>query len=220
LHCLTGSDDQTSPVTTRVSAVIPHSSLEDCRRSFSLGEIKARTIPLIAMILAIAVVVGMPLGHATNNVHTLYLGNSTVGSCTGKCENLLTSTGSADIGTSQHVSTSLGKYEIEPDTATTTTTGAPSTSSVSGYAWVNNNDLGGITIQSGTWTFDLTTQASAAGGTPVGSVWITVWNCTTASLGSCIFLFKDWDNTTNVLGTNTVTKNTYTTGSIESFHIC
>jgi len=74
----------------------------------------------------------MPVGHAANNVHTFYLGSSTVGACTGKCENLLTSTGPADTVTSQKLGkTTLGTYQVEPDvTPATTTTGTPSISSV------------------------------------------------------------------------------------------
>ena len=127
----------------------------------------------------------------TNNVHTFYLGSSTVDSCTGKCENLSTSTGTADTTTSQLLAKTVGKYQIQPDVALTTTTGTPSISSVSGYAWVYNTDLGGSTIQSGTWTFDLTLTASTTSGAPLGSVWITVWNCNTNGLGSCTFLFKN-----------------------------
>src|SRR5437667_2202295 len=46
----------------------------------------------------------MPLGHAVNNVHTLYLGNSSVGTCSGKCEGFTTTSGTADTGTSQSIS--------------------------------------------------------------------------------------------------------------------
>jgi len=169
------------------------------------------------LILAIAVAVSMPVGHATNAVHTLYLGNTVVGSCSGRCENLLTSTGSADTVTSQHFGKNTGTYQIQPDVTGTSSTGTPSTSTVSGYAWVYNTDLGGSTIQSGTWTFDLTAAVSTIAGTPVGNVWVTVWNCTTTSLGSCTFLFKNWDNNTNVLATTTPTKYTYTTGTIGPF---
>src|SRR6266571_1718034 len=45
----------------------------------------------------------MPVGHATNNVHTFYLGSSTVGACSGKCEGLNTSAGSDDTTTTQSV---------------------------------------------------------------------------------------------------------------------
>src|SRR5438445_498500 len=170
------------------------------------------------LILAIVVVVSVPVGHATNNVHTFYLGNSVVGACSGKCENLLTSTGAADTTTTQHLGkTTLGTYQIEPDMPGTTTTGTPFTSSVSGYSWVYSTDLGGSTIQSGTWTFDLTTNVNTIGGNPVGNLWITVWNCTTNSLGSCNFLFKNWDNTTNVLASTSATPHTYNTGTIGPF---
>src|SRR5207244_13624019 len=56
------------------------------------------------MILAVVGVVSIPVGHATNNVHTHYLGNSVVGNCippNRRCEKLVTTTGAADTGTSQ-----------------------------------------------------------------------------------------------------------------------
>src|SRR5207247_9693000 len=109
------------------------------------------------------------------------------------------------------------KYHIEPYFALTIPAGTPATSSVSGYAWVYNTDLGGLAIQSGTWTFDLTTSVSTTNGGPIGNVWITVWNCTTNGLGSCTFLFKNWDNSTNVLASTSATKYTYTTGTIGPF---
>src|SRR2546428_12799115 len=90
----------------------------------------------------------------------------------------------------------IGKYIVKPDTASSATIGTPSTSSVSGYAWVYNTDLGSATIGSGTWTLNITTSLNSISGGPVGNVWITVWNCGTNSLTSCTFLFKNWDNTT------------------------
>ena len=105
-------------------------------------------------------------------------------------------------------------------TPATILTGTPSTSTVSGYAWVYNTDLGGISIGSvggSTWTFDFTITANHVQGGPIGNLWITVWSCTANSLVSCTFLFKNWDNTTNVLANTTPTKYTYTTGNIGPF---
>ena len=150
----------------------------------------------------------MPIGHAAGG-HTFYLGSSTVGACSGKSKHLNQTAGAADTTTSQQIHHTAGKYQIEPGISSTTT-GTPSTSAPSGYAWVDNATLGGATIPSGTWTFNITTVAGGGTGTPVGNLWITVWNCNTTSLGTCTFLFKNWDNTTNVLGTTT-TKYTFTT---------
>src|SRR2546428_6286681 len=61
---------------------------------------------IMTAILAVVAAVGMPLAHATNNVHIFHLGNSVVGNCNppnGRCENLVTTTGSADTGTSQSI---------------------------------------------------------------------------------------------------------------------
>src|SRR5256712_2194636 len=114
-------------------------------------------------------------------------------------------------------SSAIGKYIVKPDIASSATTGTPSTSSVSGYAWVYNTDLGSATIDSGTWTFNVTTGLNSIVGGPVGNLWVTVWNCATNSLTSCTFLFKNSDNTTNVLASTTPTKYSFTTGTVGPF---
>src|SRR3989442_9223287 len=168
------------------------------------------------LVVAVVAAVTMRIGHAVSG-HTFYLGKSIVGTCGGKCENLNLTAGLADTTTSQKIGNTAGKYQIEPDVSSTATTGTPFTSAVSGYAWVYNTTLGGSTIPSGTWTFNLTIGLNVAAGAPVGSLWITVWNCNTNSLWTCAFLFKNWDNSTNVLATTTATKYTYTTGTIGPF---
>src|SRR5207244_12820649 len=115
-------------------------------------------------------------------------------------------------GTSQVISTTTGNFMIEPDISASAT-GTPTTSTSSGYAWETPSAIG-AQIVSGIWTFDLTVGSSASTGT--ASVWITVWNCQTASEGTCAFLFKNWDNTTNVISTG-ATQRTYVTGTIGPF---
>src|SRR5260370_14662768 len=114
-------------------------------------------------------------------------------------------------------SSAVGKYIVKPDIASSATTGTPSTSSVSGYAWVYSTDLGSGTIDCGTWTFNVTTGLNSITGGPVGNLWVTVWNCSTNSLTSCTFLFKNWDNTTNVLASTTPTKYSFTAGTVGPF---
>jgi hypothetical protein len=114
-------------------------------------------------------------------------------------------------------SSPFGKYIVKPDVASSATTGTPSTASVSGYAWVYNTDLGSATIGSGTWTLNITAAVNSISGGPVANAWITVWSCGTNSLASCTFLFKNWDNTTNVLASTTATKYSYTTGTVGPF---
>ncbi|TMI55702.1 hypothetical protein E6H18_08705, partial [Candidatus Bathyarchaeota archaeon] len=108
-------------------------------------------------------------------------------------------------------------YQVSPDGASTTTTGSPSTSSPTGYAWVYNivGIQSGLTdIFTGTWQFDMTVAAGSTTGAPVGRLWITVWQCGTNSLGSCTFLFKNWDTSTNnVIGSTVPTKYTWTSAS-------
>jgi hypothetical protein len=121
------------------------------------------------------------------------------------------------VGCQFPASSSSVPYKIEPDVASSTATGTPSTSTPSGYAWESSSDMGGTTITSGTWQFDLTVRATSIAGTPVVHVWITAWNCQTISLGTCTKLFKNWDNSTNVLASTTATKYTYTTSSETQF---
>src|SRR5213594_977692 len=115
-------------------------------------------------------------------------------------------------GTSQVISTTTGNFMVEPDVSASAT-GTPTTSTPSGYAWETPSDLGAQVV-SGIWTFDLTVGSSASTGT--ASVWITVWNCQTSSEETCAFLFKNWDNTTNVISTG-ATKRTYVTGTVGPF---
>src|SRR3989475_102101 len=116
-------------------------------------------------------------------------------------------------GTSQIISTTTGNFMVEPDISASAT-GTPTTSTPSGHAWETPSAIG-AQIVSGIWNFDLTVGSSASTGT--ASVWITVWNCQTASEGTCAFLFKNWDNTTNVISTG-ATQRTYVTGTIGPFN--
>ncbi len=169
-----------------------------------------KTLTVVILLIISVVPMVIPVSAA---VHAYYLGNSTVGSCSGLCENLPTTTGTADTTSSQSISTTTGNFMIEPDTSASAT-GTPRTSTPSGYAWETSSAIGGQ-IVSGIWSFDLTVGSSASTGT--AGVWITVWSCQTASEGTCAFLFKNWDNATNVIST-TATKSTYTTGTIGPFN--
>src|SRR5438094_6444542 len=53
------------------------------------------------LILAILVVVSMPVGHATNNVHTFFTSATTVGTCGTLCKGLSTTSGTASTSTAQ-----------------------------------------------------------------------------------------------------------------------
>src|SRR2546425_1016896 len=116
-------------------------------------------------------------------------------------------------GTSQIISTTTGNFMVEPDVSASAT-GTPTTSTPSGYAWETPSAIG-AQIVSGIWNFDLTVGSSASTG--IAAVWITLVNCQTSSEGTCAFLFKNWDNTTNVIST-AATKRTYVTGTIGPFN--
>ena len=172
-----------------------------------------KTLTVLFLLIISIVPAALPVNAA---IHTYYLGNSTVGSCSGRCENLPTIIGTADTATSQSISTTTGDFMIEPDISASAT-GTQTTSTPSGYAWETPSAIGGSggQIVSGIWNFDLTVGSSASTGT--ASVWITVWSCQTASEGTCAFLFKNWDNTTNVISTGPTQRN-YVTGTVGPFN--
>src|SRR5713101_7187734 len=65
--------------------------------------VEAAKLRLLTALILCLVAVAMPIGHAAPNVHTFYLGSSSVPGCSGKCEGLATSSGTVDTGTSQSV---------------------------------------------------------------------------------------------------------------------
>src|SRR5205807_9296916 len=112
--------------------------------------------------------------------------------------------GAADTTTSVKVGASTTCcFEVQPDVTGTTTTATPSTTTPTGQAWVYPTDLGGITIQSGSWEFDTTITASRTG---TANMRFLVWSCPTASEGTCTLLF-DFTGTANIEATTSATKN-------------
>src|SRR5207253_130880 len=111
----------------------------------------------------------------------------------------------ADTTTSVKVGTSTTCcVEVQPDVTGTTTTATPSTTTPTGQAWVYPTDLGGITIQSGSWEFDTTITATRTG---TANMRFLVWSCLTASEGTCTLLF-DFTGTANIEATTSATKST------------
>src|SRR2546421_9657498 len=136
--------------------------------------------------------------------HTFYYGSASQTGCAVKCEQLATTTGAADTTTSVKVGTSTTCcFEVQPDVTGTTTTATPSTTTPTGQAWVYPSDLGGITIQSGSWEFDTTITATKTG---TANMRFLVWSCLTASEGTCTLLF-DFTGTANIEATTSATKN-------------
>src|SRR5437762_4773251 len=136
--------------------------------------------------------------------HTFYYGSASQTGCAVKCEQLATTTGAADTTTSVKVGSSTTCcFEVQPDVTGTTTTATPSTTTPTGQAWVYPTDLGGITIQSGSWEFDTTITATRTG---TANMRFLVWSCLTASEGTCTLLF-DFTGTANIEATTSATKN-------------
>src|SRR5438552_2349528 len=138
--------------------------------------------------------------------HTFYYGSASQTGCAVKCEQLATATGAADTTTSVKVGTSTTCcFEVQPDVTGTTTTGTPSTTTPTGQAWVYPTDLGGITIQSGSWEFDTTITATKTG---TANMRFLVWSCLTASEGTCTLLFDFTGTANNIEATTSATKST------------
>src|SRR5436309_4751247 len=145
------------------------------------------------------------LAGSESKGHTFYYGSTSQTGCTVKCEQLATTTGTADTATSVKVGSSTTCcFEVQPDVGSSTTTATPSDITPTGQAWVYPTDLGGITIQSGAWEFDTTITASKTG---TANMRFLVWSCLTASEGTCTLLF-DFTGTANIEATTSATKNT------------
>ncbi|TMI22556.1 hypothetical protein E6H31_01755 [Candidatus Bathyarchaeota archaeon] len=141
--------------------------------------------------------------------------SATISACTqGPCRQLSQSAGAPDTSTQQSIPRGNGVINmlIKPD-ATNSATGTPSTSTPAGSGWVYDTDLAGKGIWSGAWKFDITSSISTPNRSPTVNLWVTVWSCTTDHFTGCMFLFKNWDNTTNIAGSASATKYTFTTNT-------
>src|SRR3989449_906744 len=138
--------------------------------------------------------------------HTFYYGSNIQTGCAVKCEQLVTSaTTPADTATRVKVGGSTTCcFEVQPDVGSSTTTATPSGTTPTGQAWVDPTDLGGMTIQSGSWEFDTTITASRTG---TANMRFLVWSCSTASEGPPCTLLFDFTGTANIEATTSATKN-------------
>src|SRR5438046_8699032 len=135
------------------------------------------------------------LAGSESKGHTFYYGSTSQTGCTVKCDELATTTGPADTATSVKVGSSTTCcFEVQPDVGSSTTTVTPSDITPTGQAWVSPTDLGGITIQSGSWEFDTTITATKTG---TANMRFLVWSCLTASDGTCTVHFDFTVTATN-----------------------
>src|SRR5206468_3961800 len=142
----------------------------------------------------------LSLAGSEGKGHTFYYGSASQTGCAVKCEQLVTTTGAALTGTGVKVGTSTTCcFEVQPDVPSAAITATPSSTTPTGQAWVYATDLGGITIQSGSWEFDTTITASRTG---TANMRFLVWSCLTASEGTCTLLF-DFTGTANIESTTT-----------------
>src|SRR5213596_3770802 len=141
------------------------------------------------------------LAGSESKGHTFYYGSTSQTGCTVKCEQLATTTGTADTATSVKVGSSTTCcFEVQPDVGSSTTTVTPSDITPTGQAWVSPTDLGGITIQSGSWEFDTTITATKTG---TANMRFLVWSCPTASEGPPCTLLFDFTGRANIESTTT-----------------
>src|SRR5437773_1057813 len=148
----------------------------------------------------------LSLAGSEGKGHTFYYGSASQTGCAVKCEQLVANSNNLapDTATSVKVGGSTTCcFEVQPDVTGTTTTATPSTTTPTGQAWVYPSDLGGITIQSGSWEFDTTITATRTG---TANMRFLVWSCLTASEGTCTLLF-DFTGTANIEATTSATKN-------------
>src|SRR5205809_1840259 len=144
----------------------------------------------------------LSLAGSEGKGHTFYYGSASQTGCAVKCEQLVANSNNLapDTATSVKVGGSTTCcFEVQPDVTGTTTTATPSTTTPTGQAWVYPTDLGGITIQSGSWEFDTTITATRTG---TANMRFLVWSCLTASEGTCTLLF-DFTGTANIEATTT-----------------
>src|SRR5712691_7411822 len=120
------------------------------------------------LILAIIVAVSMPVGHATNNVHTFFTNSTTVGTCGTLCKGLQTTSGTASTSTVE-TSIAIGSSPTLDANANAKKTGnwvSGSTYTVTGFSTSSAVD----TIIALTSINGVTITESAAPSTP-GITW-------------------------------------------------
>src|SRR3989441_38229 len=149
------------------------------------------------LILAIALAVSMPVGHATNNVHTFFTNATTVGTCGTLCKGLSTTSGSASTATVQ-TSLAIGSSPALDGNANSKKTGtwsAGSTISITAFATTGTADTIFVFAATSKTTTPIQTAPTAGGFTcdaaarlefaiPSG-VGLSEWLChTTAAVSS------------------------------------
>ncbi len=154
--------------------------------------------------------------HATIVYGLFFLSSTAQAGCATKCEQLLRTSGSADTTTSVKDAKTVANFPVDPDVGSSTTTATEGTGT-DGNAWVFSTDLGGVQIQSGTWTIHVKTTATSATGTAF--IHVQIFSCLTASEGTCTRLFAIDDAGTNIQATTTATVRTYTSATVGPFNV-
>src|SRR2546428_12675914 len=108
----------------------------------------------------------MPVGHATNTVHSFYTNTTTVGTCGTLCKGLSTTSGTASTSTSQSVVIgSSPSLDINAAAEQTGTWSAGSGSTISISAWATSGAADTVYVWVVVTGADATTHPTAAGVT-------------------------------------------------------
>ena len=153
-----------------------------------------------------------------NAANRFYFATVSAMACAVTCRFFSSTTGTADSTTKVTVSTTGSvEFEIKPY-ATSATTAAISPNTVVGAGWETSTPMD-QNVTAGSWRFNVTVSNTVASGT--GNLWLKVYSCPDSLVGSppnCVFLFKFYDNSTNILSQTASTKYSYTTPSEPLFH--
>src|SRR6266566_4912263 len=176
---------------------------------------KFLSVAVLIIFLVFTLYSSVPV-HATIVYGLFFLSSIAQAGCATKCEQLLRTSGSADTTTSVKDAKTVANFPVDPDVGSSTTT-ATEGSGTDGNAWVFSTDLGGVQIQSGTWTIHVKTTATSATGTAF--IHVQIFSCLTASEGTCTRLFAIDDAGTNIQATTTATVRTYTSATVGPFNV-
>src|SRR6266566_204062 len=176
---------------------------------------KFLSVAVLIIFLVFTLYSSVPV-HATVVYGLFFLSSTAQAGCATKCEQLLRTSGSADTTTSVKDAKTVANFPVDPDVGSSTTTATEGTGT-DGNAWVFSTDLGGVQIQSGTWTIHVKTTATSATGTAF--IHVQIFSCLTASEGTCTRLFAIDDAGTNIQTTTTATVRTYTSATVGPFNV-
>jgi hypothetical protein len=168
---------------------------------------------IATLILVIVLAVSMPLGHATNNVHTFYTNTATIGTCGTLCKGLSTTSGTASTSTSQSVVIGSSPA-LDTNSAAEKTGTWNSGSSISISSWATTGTADTVYLWIVVTGADATTHPTATGVT-----WDVSTRLDTASADGTNRIVLWVGHTIAAISSETVTVNLSTTPTVGSAEI-